>query len=323
MRKATGALLGMITSVGVLFACSHEATTHSQEMNEVTIGYQKNAITLMLREDEQFHADLEALGYSVDWAEFNTGSSTLEALGTESVDIANAGDIPSLYAIANNHPIRYIASTESAPHSQGILVQRDTDIEDVGDLEGKRIAFNRASIAHYLTLKTLEQEGLNLDDVRPVYLDPPDAILAMERGEIDAWVVWDPYLAAGEERGHEVISTSEDVVAYRSFYFTNEAFLTDHPEALEVYVDAVIRIGEEVEKDPSIATPLLFEETGLSEETWHRILDRGINIADYNGPGVEEDLQQQADDLLELGFIDDPLEMDSYIVEGKELSNDE
>ena len=32
----------------------------------------------------------------------------------------------------------------------------------------------------------------------PVYLKPSDARAAFENGSVDAWAIWDPYLAAAE-----------------------------------------------------------------------------------------------------------------------------
>jgi sulfonate transport system substrate-binding protein len=35
-------------------------------------------------------------------------------------------------------------------------------------------------------------------DITPVYLPPADARAAFQRGAIDAWVIWDPFLAEVE-----------------------------------------------------------------------------------------------------------------------------
>ena len=53
---------------------------------------------------------------------------------------------------------------------------------------------------HYLLVKLLEKNGLKYGDVQPVFLPPADARAAFEKGAVDAWVIWDPFLAAAEKQ---------------------------------------------------------------------------------------------------------------------------
>ena len=68
----------------------------------------------------------------------------------------------------------------------------------VADLKGKKVALNKGSNVHYLLVRALEAAGLGYGDIEPVYLPPADARAAFERGAVDAWVIWDPFLAAAE-----------------------------------------------------------------------------------------------------------------------------
>ena len=60
------------------------------------------------------------------------------------------------------------------------------------------MALNKGSNVHYLLVRALEAAGLSLADIEPVYLPPADARAAFERGAVDAWVIWDPFLAAAQ-----------------------------------------------------------------------------------------------------------------------------
>jgi sulfonate transport system substrate-binding protein len=44
-------------------------------------------------------------------------------------------------------------------------------------------------------LRALTREGLSFSDITPVYLTPNDAQPAFENGHLDAWAVWDPFVA--------------------------------------------------------------------------------------------------------------------------------
>ena len=102
---------------------------------------------------------------------------------------------------------KYIASEPDSPASEGILVGKDSGIESLEDLKGKKVAFNNASIAQYLFVKSLDTVGLTIDDIEPVHLTPPDASIAFEKGDVDAWVVWDPYMTVAENQGNIILQT--------------------------------------------------------------------------------------------------------------------
>jgi sulfonate transport system substrate-binding protein len=71
-------------------------------------------------------------------------------------------------------------------------------IHSVTDLRGKRVALNRGSNVHNLLVRVLQANGMSITDVNAIYLKPSDARPAFENGAVDAWVQWDPYLAAAE-----------------------------------------------------------------------------------------------------------------------------
>ncbi len=94
----------------------------------------------------------------------------------------------------------YVAYEPPAPHSEAILVPKDSAIKSVADLKGKKVVLNKGSNVHYLLVRALEDAGLKYTDIQTVFLPPADARAAFERGSVDAWVIWDPYQAAAEKQ---------------------------------------------------------------------------------------------------------------------------
>ena len=47
-----------------------------------------------------------------------------------------------------------------------------------------------------MAIGALEKAGVKYSEIEPVFLAPADARAAFERGAVDAWVIWDPFLAA-------------------------------------------------------------------------------------------------------------------------------
>lgn len=294
----------------VLVACS---TSSEGTKGDINIGYQKNGTSLTLKNNGEFQKELESLGYTVTWSEFNTGSSILEALNAGSIDFAGAGDIPSIFALDKGSDFQYIASEPSAPTTEGILVSGDSTIQSLEDLKGKKVAYNNASIAQYLLSKSLHSVGLSLDDIETVHLTPPDASLAFEKNEVDAWVVWDPYLADAESRGNTILQTAEGIVPYRSFYFATSEIAKENPEVVRLFIEHLSQIGKDIDADPTEAALLLEEETKIPATTWEIVLERKQSNVQFMDDQALEDLQIEAKDLLEIGLIENEIDFSSNI----------
>lgn len=303
-------VLIIIVSFSILVACS---SSSGGEKDTITIGYQKNGTTLTLIQKGEFQKELEDLGYTVTWSEFNTGSSILEALNAGSIDLANAGDVPSIFALAKGGTFQYIGSEPSAPSSEGILVSEESDIHGLEDLKGKKIAYNNASISQYLLTKALETVGLTIDDIETVHLNPPDASLAFEKGEVDAWVVWDPYFTDAEFRGNRVLQTAENMVPYRSFYAATTEITEEAPEVVELFVEYLSQVGKDIDQDPTEAAELLEEETRIPAETWEVVLKRKQSNIQFISDEAVEDLEIVANDLLEIGLLENEIDFSKHI----------
>ena len=253
-----------------LSACMSEAS----DKKEIKIGYQKVTDALMLKESEAFHEELSELGYEVTWAEFNTGSSIIEALHSGSIDFANSGDMPALFALAKGMDFQIFASQNDAPETEGIVARKDSGIKKVADLKGKRVAYNRASIAEYLTLKALEQADLSVSDIEPVHLDPSDANIALEKGEVDAWVVWDPYMTSAESKGNEIIQTAEGLAVNGGYQLASQSIMESDPAVAELITKHLNLIADELNENATNGAALMEDVTSVDAHIWEKAIKR-------------------------------------------------
>ncbi len=174
------------------------AGTASAQTRTLRIGYQKYGTLVLEKARGTLEKRLAPLGVSVTWTEFLGGPALLEAMGAESIDFGITGDAPPIFAQAAGVPLVYVGVEPPSPHGEAIIVLDGSPIKSVADLRGKRIALNRGSNVHNLLVRVLQANGMSITDVNPVYLKPSDARPAFENGSVDAWVIWDPYLAAAQ-----------------------------------------------------------------------------------------------------------------------------
>jgi sulfonate transport system substrate-binding protein len=232
--------------LGLLLACALPAAARA-EQRTLHIGYQKYGTLVFEKTRGTLEKRLAPLGVTVTWTEFLGGPALMEAMGAGSIDVGNAGDAPPIFAQAAGVDLAYIGVEPSSPHGEAIITLQNSPIHTVADLKGKRIALNRGSNVHNLLVRVLQANHLSITDVQTVFLKPSDARAAFENGSVDAWVIWDPYLAAAETAfptrkiadgvtpdGHVIDEDREYFLAARDYAHANpdiiKAFMQDLSE---------------------------------------------------------------------------------------------
>ena len=263
----------------------------------------------MLRNEGSLEKKFAPLGYAIEWREFSYGSPILEALSGGSIDVGHSGDAPVIFAQAAGIPFVYIAATDESPESAGVVVRKNSPIQNFGELRGKTIAFAKGSSSHHLVAQLLTRAGMTFNDIKPAYLQPADARAAFESGTIDAWAIWDPFLAAAELDGDgRVIATGAGFNGHREYYFARKEFLAAHPEVVAPLLAALVEVGVKAKQDPKATADFLAGKLGISAAVMERSEYRKqrYNARPLDG-GIIQEQQEAADTFHRLGLI--PLEI--------------
>lgn len=233
---------------------------------ELKIGFQKYGILPIIKARGTLDKTLAAQGIQVRWVEFPAGPQLLEGLNVGSVQLGETGEAPPIFAQAAQAPIVYIANQPAAPSGEALVVPKGSPIKTVAELKGKRIALNKGSNVHYLLLKLLEKNKLKLSDIQPVYLPPADARAAFEKGAVDAWVIWDPFLAAAERQIEaRVIADGKGLVSNYQFYLADRNYAAQNPKVIQTVVNELNASSQWAQKNPGDAAKILQQQTGLAD----------------------------------------------------------
>ena len=309
--KNTLILSSMVVGVMMLSGCSKKEA----ETLTLNIGFQKYGVLPIVKERGTLETALKEQGVNVRWVEFPAGPQLLEGLNVGSVVFGEAGEAPPIFAQAANSNLVYIANQPAAPKAEALIVQKDSNIQTVQDLKGKRVALNKGSNVHYLLLKLLEKNNLKLSDIEAVYLPPADARAAFERGAVDAWVIWDPFFAAAEDQiGARVIATGENLVSNHQFYLADRKFAEQHPQVLKTVVNELNSTTAWVAKNPDQASKLLEKPTGLSFNVLKSSISRmGFGVTPISAQ-VAKEQQYVADAFYQQKLIPNQINIQAAIL---------
>lgn len=274
---------------------------------EFRVGYQKNGILVIARQQQTLEKALAKRNATVKWVEFTSGPPLLEALSAGSIDIGQTGDAPPIFAQAADKNLVYVAG-QPITNGQGILVKPGSPIRSIADLKGKRVAFTKGSSAHSVVVLALEKAKLAYTDITPVYLSPPDGAAAFANDSVDAWAVWDPYFAVGEQKHNgRILVNAHDITKTNSFYLANKDFAAKNPLVLQDAIDSLSQTATWAETHRGDVAAALAEVTGLELP----IQTAAANRSSFAIGKVTDDIiatqQGVADRFYKLGLIPKPI----------------
>jgi sulfonate transport system substrate-binding protein len=147
-----------------------------------------------------------------------------------------------------------------------------------------------------LLLAALEQAGLRFTDIRPVYLAPAFARAAFETDRVDAWAIWDPYLAGVQASiDLRVLADYRNLPETFSFYEAGRKFADRAPQQLLLLLNTLAVAGAWATAHPLAVAELLAPQVGLPVgvvEAWQRRVRYGVRPMDA---GIVQSQQKVAD----------------------------
>ncbi|MDQ8996647.1 sulfonate ABC transporter substrate-binding protein [Acinetobacter soli] len=304
-----------ITGMMMLSGCAKE---QKQALTTLNIGFQKYGLLPIVKQRGDLDLALKAQGIQVKWVEFPAGPQLLEGLNVGSVVFGESGEAPPIFAQAASPNLVYVANQPAAPNAEALIVQKNSPIQSIQDLKGKRVALNKGSNVHYLLLKLLEKNQLTLQDIQVVYLPPADARAAFEKGAVDAWVIWDPFFAAAEQQiGTRVLATGQNLVSNHQFYLADRKFAEQHPEVLKTVVQQLNQTTEWVKTHQDDAARLLEKPTALDFNILKTSISRmGFGVTPLSSEVIQQQ-QYVADAFYQQKLIPQPLKIQDAILTGQ------
>jgi len=195
----------------------------------------------------------------IEWKTFNAGPAEIEALFAGEVDIGYIGPGPAINGYTKSQgDLQIIAGATDAG---AILVTRkDLVLTSVGELSGKKVAIPQFGNTQDLSLRHILQ-GNGLQDttkggtVEVRQADNPDIKTLLEKGEIDAALVPEPWGArlVSEVKANVLLDQKQ---VWRDGNYTTAVvvarteFIKNHPEIIEKFLRTHVELTEYINKNP-------------------------------------------------------------------------
>lgn len=213
-------LLILILITAILFSgCIKQETSRN-----VRIGYQHSDLhsALFVAQEKGL---FDKYNINATFIEFTGGPVEMQALGAGEIDIAYVGTAPALTYIDKTYKDQRVSAHIIAGLQTGgigIVVGKDSKIQKISDLKGKKVGVLAiGSIQDLMLRDALANEGI-LGDVDIVAVNLASIPQAVASGQIDAGFTAQPYVSEAVVKGYgRVLAWAEDLPVGQKYMFIN------------------------------------------------------------------------------------------------------
>lgn len=222
-----------------------------------------NPSSLVLRKFGWLEEELTKEDIQVEWVLSAGSNKANEFLRSEAIDFGSTAGAAALLAAANGSPIEAVYIF-SKPEWTALVVGKDSPIQAVSELKGKKIAATKGTDPYFFLLRSLHENGLAAADVEIINLQHADGRTALERGDVDAWAGLDPFMAQTElEQGSRLLYRNIDFNSY-GFLNARTEFVDQYPQYVTIVLQQYERARQWILDNPDEAAQILADEAKLS-----------------------------------------------------------
>jgi sulfonate transport system substrate-binding protein len=281
-----------------------------------------NPVSLVLKDQGLLEKEFAKDGIGILWVQSLGSNKALEFLNAGSIDFGSTAGSAALLGRINGDPIKSVY-VFSKPEWTALVTRKDTTINKIEDLKGKRVAVTRGTDPHIFLVRALLSVGLTEKDITEVLLQHADGKTALIRGDVDAWAGLDPMMAAAQVQDgarlfyrnknantYGILNSSEDFLgkypdlAKRVLAVYDQArkySLSHYDDEKRVFIDVTKLPGDVVDIQLKERTDLTNNRIGPAQRD--TILQAGLALQQAGVIAGNVDVKGKLDDLIDDRFV--------------------
>ncbi|MDR2745204.1 MAG: ABC transporter substrate-binding protein [Desulfovibrio sp.] len=243
---------------------------------------------------------------------FRSGPEVLVAFGSGGLDAAFVGEAPVTLAVARG-TAKVQALAQANTEGSAIVVSNHW--KQAGKRERIMAIPGNGSVQDMLLRKASALPELAHETIKPIVLSPPDMLTALQAGEIDGFVAWEPYPSRAQALNiGRVLYASADI--WRGHpccvFAVSNAFAKANPGVAQAMLRAHQRSTQFIIEHPDEAVPIAVKFTGMDESVVRKAMGNVTYTPELSVGGEEEYVRF----LGAIGYINpvDPAELTRRIL---------
>lgn len=212
-------------------------------------------------------------------------NAPLVASGTASICF---GSIYNNIAVAaNGVKVKVLAPLANAAGTQSVVARPGLNLTSAKDLEGKKIGMTSGAGVLIAIRNMCNELGVDINKINFVNLQASEQLSALEKGDIDAMAVWEPWVGKAQAIGGKLLfsGTTSNLpekqgnVHWIDFYMTvqtTESFYNQHPKELKSFLSALNKATKYINENPEEASKIIATEINIDPKDCLRIMKNNV-----------------------------------------------
>lgn len=126
------------------------------------------------------------------------------------------------------------------------------NIDSMEQLKGKKLGVSRGTGSEVFWNATVKQLQLNPTDYKIVQVEAPEMVAAIERGDIDAFSGWEPWVTRTllAVPNTKVLHDAKGMVGTRIYIYINKGWAEKNPDAAVRFMKSIVEATDLMNTDP-------------------------------------------------------------------------
>jgi ABC-type nitrate/sulfonate/bicarbonate transport system substrate-binding protein len=216
----------------------------------------------------------EKEGLPVQVTNFASGSTAVDAFRAGQGNLVVAGDLPSLRLWKQGG----IGLCAQANYGELSVIVAKKSINKPADLRGKKVGVLVGSTSEYFAKLYLTSGGVDYKDIDVINLRPAEMVTGLVRGDIDAFVIWQPFgwRAVEADRNSHIVTTGAPYFHEWEMVNTMPEYAKTHAAEIVAFLKGLDQAGKWIpgnlkEAAQIVAKSLRLDDVAVTKQMLEKI----------------------------------------------------
>jgi NitT/TauT family transport system substrate-binding protein len=181
------------------------------------------------------------VGLDIDMKMFTSGGVAAQGFIGGQGDWVVTGDWPAMrtWMTTRDNADPIVGLFPAARYTDLSVIVSNSSIKNASDLKGKTMGVWLGTTSEFFAAKYLDAHGISLKDVTFKNINPAEMVVALDRGDIDGFTIWQPFGWRAEEVSGKKVHTLSTGKGFFTEYMVTSArksLLKDDPDAVAAVI---------------------------------------------------------------------------------------
>jgi NitT/TauT family transport system substrate-binding protein len=283
--RAAVAAIALITTMS---ACSAASTDSAGAGGNASGPKVRLAVGVDASYAPFFLADEKGLfkkhGVNVQVVQFGTGGEAVDAIASGQIQMAGSSDVTTIGKVQQNPDLRGLLIYEQSGRYlkvvEGKKISAPSQIKKMAIVPG---------LSELAAIRFLESKHIDAKSVKFITADPPEIPALLQKGDIDAYVLWEPWPTKGVQLGGKIGGTTGDYgLSYVQCLITGNKWLSANQGTAVNVAKALNEAAQLTESDPQAAAQATMKATKIPvAQTVSAVKEIDFKVRDINAADLK------------------------------------